>query len=136
MKGIFGSVAIAVILSAGSPVIARSSEMASPTVQAEFTEFFARFKAALKANDAAEVAGMAKLPFQNDPSVSNARQFQETIYRETFTKKTRGCIQRGPAIYGRDGERNDSFSVFCDETIFTFTRTPAGFLLTDIGVND
>jgi len=45
-------------------------------------------------------------------------------------------FQRGKAVYDRDGENNDNFFIFCGEDIFTFTKTPAGFLFTEIGVND
>jgi hypothetical protein len=38
--------------------------------------------------------------------------------------------------YARDGENNDHYFVFCGESIFTFTRTPTGFLFTEVGVND
>ena len=135
-KGIFLTIAMALVVSSGTPGIARSAEKAPPAVQAEFTAYFAKFKAALKANDAAAVAGMAKLPFQNDPAIGNAQQFKATVYKDSFSKKARACIQRGPAVYDRDQEHNDNYFVFCDDVIYVFTRTPAGFLLTDIGAND
>jgi hypothetical protein len=70
------------------------------------------FRAALKANDAAAVSGMALLPFQGDASVSNAVQFREKIYRPNFTKQNRACIRRETADYERDGENREisSFS--------------------------
>lgn len=119
-----------------TPVVAWSAEKAPAAVQAEFTAFFARFKAALNANDSAAVAGLAKLPFQNDPAAGTVAQFQETVYKESFSKTTRACLQRGKAIYARDQQNNDTYDIFCDELIFTFTKLPGGFLLTDIGVND
>jgi hypothetical protein len=48
----------------------------------------------------------------------------------------RTCIQRGKAIYDRDQLNNDNYFIFCGQLIFVFTRTPAGFLFTEIGVND
>ena len=108
----------------------------SPAVQAEFDGFIAGFRKALKANDAAAVAGMTKLPFMGDKNYSNAAQFQAKGYREFLPAKDRACIQRKKAVYDRDGENNDSYYIFCGEQIFVFTRTPAGFLFTDISVND
>ena len=93
-------------------------------------------RAALKANDSAAVAGMTRLPFMQDASTRDAAQFREKVYKRDFTAKKRACIQRAKAVYGRDGENNDNFFIFCGEDIFTFTKTPAGFLFTEIGVND
>lgn len=109
---------------------------ASAAVQKEFSGFITKFRAALKANDAAAVAGLAKLPFQNDSAIADAAQFRARIYRPDFTAKTRTCLQREKPIYDRDGDGNDSYSIGCGEHIFVFTRTPTGFLVTDIAMND
>jgi hypothetical protein len=93
-------------------------------------------RAALKGNDSAAVAGMTRLPFMNDGSIRDAAQFREKIYKRDFTAKNRACIQRGKSVYDRDGENNESFFIFCGQQIFVFTKTPAGFLFTDIGAND
>ena len=110
--------------------------VASPALQREFDDFIAKFRAALKANDSAAVAGMTQLPFMNDDSIRDAAQFREKIYKPKFTAKTRACIQRSKAIYSRDGEKNDSYGIFCGDDIFTFTKTPAGFLFTNVDAND
>ena len=110
--------------------------VASPALQKEFAGFIEKFRAALKANDSAAVAGMTRLPFMNDSSTRDAAQFREKIYKPEFTAKNRACIQRGKAIYDRDGDNNDSYSIFCGDLIFVFTKTPAGFLFTDISMND
>ena len=115
---------------------APKNAVASPALQKEFDGFIGKFRAALKANDSAAVAGMTRLPFMNDGSIRDAAQFHEKIYKREFTAKKRACIQRGKAVYDRDGENNDNFFIFCGEDIFTFTKTPAGFLFTEIGVND
>ena len=115
---------------------APKNAVASPALQKEFDGFIGKFRAALKANDSAAVAGMTRLPFMNDGSIRDAAQFHEKIYKREFTAKKRACIQRAKAVYGRDGENNDNFFIFCGEDIFTFTRTPAGFLFTEVGVND
>ena len=109
--------------------------VASPALQKEFDSFIGKFRAALKANDPAAVAGMTQLPFMADASI-DAAQFRSKIYPTTFTAKKRACIQRSKATYDRDGQNNDNYFVFCGETIFVFTKTPIGFLFTEIGAND
>lgn len=110
--------------------------VASPALEAEFNAFIAKFRAALKANDPTAVASMTKLPFMGDKAYADAAQFRAKAYPEFFSAKDRACIQRKKAEYGRDGENNDNYFVICGESIFTFTRTPTGFLFTDVGVND
>ena len=110
--------------------------VAAPALQKEFAVFIGKFRAALKANDSAAVAGMTRLPFENDGSIRDATQFRTKTYPTTFTAKNRACIQRGKAVYDRDGENNDNYFIFCGNLIFVFTRTPAGFLLTEVGMND
>ena len=110
--------------------------VASPALQKEFDGFIAKFRAALKANDFAAVASMTRLPFDNDGSARDAAQFRAKAYPRVFTAKNRACIQRGKAVYDRDGENNDNYFVFCGQLIFVFTKTPAGFLFTDVGAND
>jgi hypothetical protein len=110
--------------------------VASPALQKEFDGFITKFRAALKANDSAAVAGMTRLPFMNDSSIRDATQFREKVYKPDFTAKNRACIQRGKAVYDRDGENNDNYFIFCGEDIFVFTKTPAGFLFTEVGMND
>ena len=110
--------------------------VATPALQKEFDGFIGKFRAALKANDFAAVVGMTRLPFMNDGSIGDAAQFHAKVYKPDFTAKNRVCIQRGKAVYDRDGENNDNYFIFCGQLIFVFTKTPAGFLFTEIGVND
>lgn len=136
MKNIPSAAACALAFLAGTSTGAWSSGKAPPAVQAEFNAFLPKFRAALKADDATAIADMAALPFQGDAAVSTAAQFQKMIYKESFTRQNRACIQRSSAVYDRDQESKDSFAIFCGEQIFVFTKTPAGFRLTDISVND
>jgi hypothetical protein len=78
--------------------------------------------------------GMTRFPFGSN--AADAAEFRAKIYPDVFNAKTRTCIQRGKAVYDRDGLNNDNFFIFCGEDIFVFTKTPAGFLFTEIGVND
>lgn len=115
---------------------ASKKAVASPLLQAEFDNFIAGFRKALKANDSSAVASMTKLPFMDDKTYSDATQFRAKAYPEFLPAKDRACIQRRKAVYDRDEEKNDNYFIFCGERIFIFTRTSAGFLFTDVGVND
>ena len=114
---------------------APNTEVASPALQKEYNDFIGKFRAALKANDASAVAELTKFPFGADPSV-DAAEFRAKTYRSIFNAKTRTCIQRGKGVYNRDGLSNDNFFIFCGDDIFVFTKTPAGFLFTEVGAND
>lgn len=107
--------------------------VASPALQQEFDGFITKFRAALKANDSAAVAGMTRLPFEESRDVA---QFRAKAYPATFTSKNRACLQRGKAVYDRDQLNNDNYFIFCGEQIFVFTKTPTGFLFTEVGAND
>jgi hypothetical protein len=131
-------VPIAVLLTAllhFTPAFAQAPKnaVASPALKKEFEAFIGKFRAALKANDSAAVAEMTKLPFEGS---NDAAQFRAKGYPENFTAKNRACIQRSKPVYERDGENNDSYSIFCGDLIFVFTKTPAGFLFTDVSMND
>lgn len=135
-------IVFAIALVNSAPVFAQTpktqapdTDVASPALQKEFDVFIARFRAALKANDASAVAEMTKFPFGADPSV-DAAQFRAKTYRSIFNAKIRTCIQRGKGVYSRDDYKNESYFIFCDDDIFVFTKTPAGVLFTEVGVND
>lgn len=131
-------IVLAAALVSLAPAVAQAKDpVASPAVQKEFDGFIEKFRAALKANDPAAVAAMTQLPFMADKAIGDAAQFAAKTYRTSFTAKNRACIQRSKAVYGRDDYKNDYYSVFCgDESVFVFTKTKAGFLFSDIGVND
>ena len=121
-----------------APAVAQAPKkaVASPALQKEFDGFIEKFRAALRTNDSAAIAGMTRLPFMNDSAIRDAAQFRAKTYSTFFTAKNRACIQRGKAVYERDPENHDNYFVFCGQHIFTFTKTAAGFLFTDIGAND
>lgn len=131
-------VVVAFLVLGPTLALAKAPKPAAPTpaLTAEFDGFIAKFRAALKANDSAAVAAMTKLPFMGDKTYGDIAQFRAKAYPEFFTAKNRACVQRKKAIYDRDGNNSDVFHVLCYENIFTFTKTPAGFLLTDVSVND
>jgi hypothetical protein len=131
-------IVLAAALAPLAPAFAQAPKeaAASPALQKEFNGFIAKFRAALKANDSAAVAGMTRLPFMKDSSIRDAAQFREKIYKGDFTAKNRACIRRGKAVYDRDQQNNDNYFIFCGHLIFVFTKMPAGFLFTEIGLDD
>ena len=110
--------------------------VAPPELQKEFAAFIEKFRAALKANDSKAVAALTKLPFMSHTDMHDAASFHQKVYKKDFTAKTRACLQRGKAVYDRSPDNSESYFMFCGEEIFVFTKTPAGFLFTEIGVND
>lgn len=126
-------IAIAAFLAAASPAPAQTPAAPPATVKAEFDAFLGKFRAALKANDAAAVAGLTRLPFMAE---SDAAKFRSKDYPRLFTAKSRACLARAKPVYDLDGEKNHAYSMFCGETIYVFTRDAAGFRFTDVGVND
>jgi len=132
----FSTLTLAIALLCAGSALAAGAKKAPPDVQSAFEAFIAKFRAALAHNDAAAVAGMAQLPFQGDPAVATAAQFQAKIYKANFTAKNRACLQNAAPAYDRDPDNNDSFFFTCGDASFVFTKTAAGFLLADIGAND
>ena len=131
-------IVLATVLVNLAPAVAQAPKkaVASPALQKEFDGFIEKFRAALRTNDSAAVAGMTRLPFMNDSAIRDAAQFRAKTYATSFTTKNRACLQRGKAIYQREEDKTDTYYVFCGEDIFVFTKTPAGFLFTDVGAND
>src|SRR5262245_26480155 len=106
------TIVLAAALVHGTPAVAQAPKkvVAPPALQKEFDGFIAKFRAALKANDVAAVAGMTKLPFMNDNTVGDAEQFRAKTWREAFTAKNRACLQRTKGVYDRDQLNNDYYS--------------------------
>ncbi len=135
---ILSGIALAAALASLAPAFAQAPRQsaASPALQKEFDGFIARFRAALKSNDSAAVAGMTRLPFGDETARHDAALFRAKDYPSLFTAKNRTCIQRGKAVYDRDGENHDNYFIFCGNLIFIFTKVPAGFLFAEVGQND
>jgi hypothetical protein len=136
--GFLPRIVLAAALVSLAPTVAQAAKqaVASPALQKEFDAFIEKFRAAVKADDPAAVAAMTKLPFMNESDIRDAAQFRAKTYRTFFTAKNRACLQKNKAVYDRDQEKNENYFIFCGETMFGFSKTPAGFLFTDIGAND
>ena len=124
------------LVASAAPQSAPKEAVASPEVQKEFAAFIEKFRAALKANDAKAVAGLTKMPFLSHTDMYDAAAFQNKVYKKEFTAKTRACIGRSKALYDLAPDKTEYYSIFCGQEIFMFTKTPEGFLFTEIGVND
>lgn len=131
-------VLIAALLLQLFPAVAQAQKTAEApvTLRQEFDAFLAKFRAALKANDPAAVAGMTQLPFMKNDYYGDVTQFPTKGYPDLFPPKVRRCIANSNATYDRDQEGNDSFHISCGEEIFVFKKTPQGFLFTEVGMND
>jgi hypothetical protein len=104
-------------------------------IQKDYDQFIAKFRRALKANDAAAVTEMTKLPFLWNEQ-RDADYFRKNLYREIFTAEIRACIARNKGVYDRAPDGSDHFTVFCGEELFLFSKTPDGFRFVEVGVND
>jgi hypothetical protein len=84
-------IVLAATLALVAPAVAQAPKKAtaSPDLQKEFDGFIAKFRAALKANDSAAVAGMTRLPFMNDSSIRDAAQFRAKIYSRLHGENSR-----------------------------------------------
>ena len=130
---------IAALLLQSIPTFAQAQKKtaeAPAALRREFDAFLAKFRAALKANDPAAVAGMTQLPFMKNDYYGDVTQFPTKGYPYLFPAKVRRCIADSNADHDRDHEGNDSFFISCGEEIFVFSKTPRGFLFTAVGMND
>jgi len=113
-------------------VLTQSLHSAEPKAEARsFALFWTQFKAAVANKDKEATAGMTRFPFN----------YGERMNREDFIKqfdvifnaKVRKCFQRAKPM--KDTNR-ESYTVFCGEDIFTFTKDSSGYRLTDVDMND
>ena len=97
-----------------------------------FPAFWAQFKAAVAKGDKTAIAEMTKIPFPyGTKHLSKAEFIQEC--GKLFDQKTRKCFAKAKPVKEDDRE---SYSVFCGEDIFVFSKENGEFLFSDIGMND
>lgn len=133
----FRSVALllgAVIIATTSAAHAQNKP-APAAMQKEYDQFIAKFRDALKKNDAAAVTGMTKFPFYWD-EMRDAAYFQKNLYSKVFTAKIRNCLARAKGVYDSAPDGSVNFTHFCGEETYLFTKTPDGFRFAETGVND
>ena len=96
-----------------------------------FALFWTQFKAAVAAKDKEAIAGMTKFPFFYRDNLTRAdfiKQF-DVIFNAKVTKCFRSAKPE------KDTNRV-SYTVFCGEDIFTFTKEGGEYRFTDVGVTD
>lgn len=97
-----------------------------------FAAFWIQFKTAVAKDDKNAIAEMTKFPFPyGTKHLSKAEFIKE--YGKLFDKKTRRCFPTAKPVKEDD---RDSYSVFCGEDIFVFSKENGEYRFTDIGMND
>lgn len=128
---LLGALAIGGMMSPANAQTAR----APVEIQKDYDQFIVKFRDALKANDGNAVTDMTAFPFYwND--MRDAAYFRKNLYGKIFTPKVRDCLARGKGVYDRSPQGQESFTLFCGQSLFLFTRTPAGFRFAETGAND
>jgi hypothetical protein len=96
-----------------------------------FAPFWTQFKAAVATKNKEAIAGMTKFPFNYREKMTRADFMKQ--FDVIFNAKVRKCFQKEKPT--KDTNR-ESYTVFCGEDIFTFTRENGEYRFTDIDVND
>ena len=98
-----------------------------------FAAFWTQFQAAVGKSDQKAVSQMIKFPvLYND--IRKEAEFP-VIWKGAFKPAHRKCLaKRKPVKDTHEGQV--SYSAFCDDIIYSFSKDDAGWKLTDFGVND
>jgi hypothetical protein len=97
-----------------------------------FAAFWVQFKAAVAKGNKEAVADMTKLPFLLDSKPLAKADFIKQCGK-LFDRNAQRCFSNAKPV--RD-PKQDSYSVFCGETIFVFEKVNGEYRFTDLGVND
>ncbi|MBX9689670.1 MAG: hypothetical protein K2X27_23365 [Candidatus Obscuribacterales bacterium] len=96
----------------------------------EFSSFWEGFKTAVKKRDKEALARMTQLPFYYDSKNLQKAQFIAKL-DEILPGKLSNCFSKEKPVKDKD-----SYSAFCGEQIYVFSKVNGKYLFTDIGVND
>ncbi|MBX9567813.1 MAG: hypothetical protein K2X77_02920 [Candidatus Obscuribacterales bacterium] len=96
----------------------------------EFSAFWVQFKAAVKKRDKNALASMTKLPFLYNSKNLQKTQFISKI-DEILPAKLANCFAKEKPVADAG-----SYSAFCGEQIYVFSKVNGKYMFTDIGVND
>jgi hypothetical protein len=116
---------LAVVPLSGS-AFAQNTEKAPPAVQAEFTTFIAKFRAAVKANDAVAVTALTKFPFRQMSNMRDENTFQKQVYPKLFNARIRECVQKTRPVYSVDGQGNYNYSLLCGKSLLLIEKARSG----------
>ena len=97
-----------------------------------FAAFWPVFTAAAAKDDAKALASMVALgPGLGDNGGSFAK-----FHAANLTPATRRCLAKAKPVRDVDPQGAVSYSAFCGEVIYVFSKTGGGWKLTDLGAND
>ncbi len=98
-----------------------------------FAAFWTQFQAAVGKSDQKAVSQMIKFPvLYND--IRKEAEFP-VIWKGAFKPAHRRCLAKQKPVKDTH-EGQVSYSAFCDDIIYSFSKDDAGWKLTDFGVND
>ncbi|MBN9595497.1 MAG: hypothetical protein J0G36_09095 [Afipia sp.] len=98
-----------------------------------FAAFWTQFQAAVGKSDQKAVSQMIKFPvLYND--IRKEAEFP-VIWKGAFKPAHRKCLAKQKPVKDTH-EGQVSYSAFCDDIIYSFSKDDAGWKLTDFGVND
>jgi hypothetical protein len=107
-----------------------TSAMAAPADG--FAAFWPTFAAAAAKDDAKALASMIVLgPALGDTGASFAR-----FHATNLGPKARRCLAKAKPARGVDPQGTVSYSAFCGDVIYSFSKVGSGWKLTDLGAND
>jgi hypothetical protein len=96
-----------------------------------FALFWTQFKTAVGNKDKEAIVGMTKFPFNYREQLTRADFIKQ--FGVIFNAKVRKCFRSAKP----EKETNrESYTVFCGEDIFTFTKENGQYRFTDVGEND
>ena len=98
-----------------------------------FAAFWTQFQAAVGKSDQKAVSQMIKFPvLYND--IRKEAEFP-VIWKGAFKPAHRKCLAKQKPVKDTH-EGKVSYSAFCDDIIYSFSKDDADWKLTDFGVND
>ena len=96
-----------------------------------FALFWTQFKTAVANKNKEAIVGMTKFPFFYRDNLTRADFIKQ--FDVIFNAKVRKCFQSAKPTKDTDRE---SYTIFCGEDIFTFSKENGEYRFTDVGVND
>ena len=96
-----------------------------------FVLFWTLFKAAVANKNKEGIADMTKFPFNYNKKMTRADFIKQ--FDVIFNARARKCFRNAKPEKSTDRE---SYTVFCGDDIFTFTKENGEYRFTDIDLND
>jgi hypothetical protein len=100
--------------------------------ETSFAPFWAQFKTAVANKNKEAIAAMTKFPFAYFGKNLTKVDFMKEC-DAIFSAKVQRCLRDAKPVKEDD---RDSYSVFCEPTIFVFEKGNGGYQFTDMDEND